>query len=219
MTGFLQKLRVVTLGAAHDLLDKEIDANSPSAVRQYCRDLEDAMGKMNTEIAAQDGGLRTLTREYQDLGNQIESQKKEVKAILIADPNSQAARMKAANIVEETTHFTKMGTDITDQQTVVAKLKESADLLNAKHQLMVARVRELERLDMDTKAKHQAASALTQANAALGFDGNQSVDDVEQRMRRHNDVASAEFDRALTTTPQPSNANSPEVDALLASLK
>ena len=71
MSGFLQKLRIVTLGAAHDLLDREIDMNSPSALRQYVRDLEDAIGKMNSELAVQEGGVRTLNREYGDLGHKI----------------------------------------------------------------------------------------------------------------------------------------------------
>lgn len=218
MSGFLQKLRIVTLGAAHDLLDKAVDMNSPSALRQYVRDLEDAIGKMNSELAVQEGGVRTLTREYGDLGHKIVGDKNDVKALVAAGKND-VARGRAAIIVEEQKHFDQMGIDITSQQNVIDQLQTSSQNLQAKHDLMVQRVRELERLDRDSKTKEQAASAVTAANSILGADGSESIDNLEEHMRERNDVASAKFDRAMASTPQPTGADSPEVDELLASLK
>lgn len=218
MSGFLQKLRIVTLGAAHDLLDREIDMNSPSALRQYVRDLEDAIGKMNSELAVQEGGVRTLNREYGDLGHKIVGDKSDVKALVAAGKND-VARGRAAIIVEEQKHFDQMGIDITNQQDVVDKLQTASQNLQAKHDLMVQRVRELERLDRDSKTKEMAATAVTEANDILGADGSESIDNLEEHMHERNDIASAKFDRAMASTPQPTGADSPEVDELLASLK
>jgi hypothetical protein len=90
--------------------------------------------------------------------------------------------------------------------------------LNAKHDQMVSRVRELERIDRDSKAKESTASALNAAGSILGGVGSQSVDDLEDRMRRRNDVASAKFDQSMATIPE-DTSNKEEVDAMLASLK
>ena len=215
--GFLQKLRIVTLGAANDLLDKAVDMNSPSALRQYVRDLEDAIGKMNSELAVQEGGLRSLKREYGDLGAKIASEKNNIKTMMATNPDG--ARARAAIVLEEQKHFDNMGNDINNQQAVIDQLQKSSENLQAKHDLMVSRVRELERLDRDTKTKQAAAHANDAANAILGLDSSKSIDDVEDRMRRQNDVASAAFDRSMAAGAKPDETNSADVDALLASLK
>lgn len=217
MTSFLQKLRVVTLGAAHDLLDKAVDMNSPSALRQYVRDLEDAIGKMNSELAVQEGGLRTLKREYGDLGNKIMADKNAVKAMMATNPDN--ARSRAAIIVEEQKHFDSMGLDINKQQDVVNQLQQASENLQAKHDLMVSRVRELERLDRDSKTKESATKAVEAADSILGMGTSDSIDNLEDHMRQRNDVASAGFDRAMASMSKPDAANSQEVDDLLASLK
>jgi phage shock protein A len=216
MSGFFQKLRAVTLGAAHDLLDKEINMNSPSLLRQYVRDLEDAIGKMNSEAAVQFGGVRTLTREYGDLGAKIAADKEAVKKILATNP--ELAKSKAALIVQNQKHFEQMGVDIVAQQKVADELALAVSNLQTKHDLMVSRVRELERIDRDSKAKESAASALSAAGSLVGSVGSESVDDLESRMRRRNDVANAKFDQSIASVPA-DDSNSDEVDALLASLK
>jgi uncharacterized iron-regulated protein len=83
---------------------------------------------------------------------------------------------------------------------------------------MVSRVRELERIDRDSKAKESATEALNAAGSLTGSVDAQSVDDLEERMRRRNDVASAKFEQSMAAVPE-DNTNSEAVDALLASLK
>lgn len=218
MSGFFQKLRLVTLGTAHDLLDKEIDMNSPLMLRQYVRDLEDAIGKMNSEAAIQVGQVRTMKREYGDLGAKIEADKQQVKSLLASSPD--LARSKAALVVENQKHYDQMSSDIEAQQKVADDLTQSVLKLQSKHDLMVSRVRELERIDRDSKTKESAAAAMTAAGSLIGGVGTQSIDDLEGRMRNRNDVASAKFDQAMAATATPDDeANSEDVDALLTSLK
>lgn len=216
MSGFLQKLRAVTLGAAHDLLDKEVDMNSPSMIRQLVRDLEAAIGKMNTEAAIQIGQVRTLNREHGDLVAKINADTEEVKKLLTTKPD--LARAHAALIVANKQHLAQMETDILNQQKIADDITLAVSKLTAKHDVMVSRVRELERIDRDSKAKESAASALNSAGSLVGSVSSQSIDDVEDRMRRRNDIASAKFDQSMAAMPE-DNTNSEQVDDLLASLK
>jgi phage shock protein A len=215
------KARLVVLGSANDLLDKVIDLNSPSAVRQQVRDLEDAINKLATDVAVQDGALRTMTREKVELSSKIDTQKATVAQLLKStDSNAAAlARDKAQLILTEQSQLTSLTDQITTQTTTVATMKTTVQRLQAKHDQLVVRVHELERLDRDSKSKEQAASAIKSAGAMLGSVDTGSIDNLTARMQARNDVASAKFDSAVgTLTPEP-ETNSADVDALLASLK
>jgi phage shock protein A len=215
MTGFLQKLRAFSLGAAHDVLDKAVDMNSPSMLRQYVRDLEDATGKMNSEAAIQLGQVMTLTRERDNLKAKIDADTEAVKKILDSSPD--LARSKGALILQNKSHLAQTESDIVAQRKVSDELALAVSKLQAKHDLMVSRVRELERIDRDSKTKESAAAALNQAGSLIGSVGSESVDDLEDRMRRRNDVASAKFDQSMAAVPE--EQDSADVDDFLASLK
>ncbi len=217
MSGFIQKLRAVILGSAHDLLDKAVDMNSPSTLRVYVRDLEDAIGKMNAEAAIQNGQVRTANREMGDLQIRITTDTEAVKKIL--DTNPALARSKGTLIIQNQKHLDQMKIDIQAQIKIADDLTLAVSNLQNKHDLMVSRVRELERIDRDSKAKESAASALNHAGSLAGSVGSESIDDLEDRMRRRNDVASAKFDQSMATAIPADDSNSEDVDALLASLK
>lgn len=216
---FVTKLRAVTLGAAHDLLDKAVDLNSPSVVRQYVRDLEAALDKLKSESAIQDGTLRTQLREQSDLQSSIESDKATISKLLAStDPTGKAlATAKANLVITKQQHLAEIADAITNQQNVAIGMKNAVISLESKHDQMVARVRELERLDRESKAKESAASAITNAGRIISDIDSPSVDDLADRMHRRNDVASAKFDQAVggLHTEEP---NSDDVAALLASL-
>lgn len=218
--GFLNKVRAVTLGAAHDLLDKTIDMNSPSVLRQYVRDLEAAIDKMKSESAVQDGQLRTMQREQSDLQAKVETDKATITKLLAsADANAKAiAQSKAAIVLRDQQHLSEIAGNILSQQNIATSMKQAVTSLETKHETMVSRVRELERLDRDTKAKESAASAISNAGKIAGDIDNPSIDDLQDRMHRRNDVASAKFDQAMggIETETPDNA---DVEALLASLR
>ena len=220
MSTFLQKLRVVTLGNVHDLLDKAIDMNSPSAIRQYTRDLEDALAKMRTEAAVQDGQVRTLTREKDDLTHQIETAKINVTALLKDSTKQDVARTKAAAILTMQRNLDATTQHLEEQKTASQQTDAALVNLEAKHADMVARVRELERLDRDTKIKESSAQALESAGALVSGGADISVDDIESKMRQRNDVASAKFDRAMGSVKvEEDPGTSAQVDDLLESLK
>lgn len=217
MSTFLSKLRIVTLGTANDLLDKAIDTNSPSAIRQYVRDLEDALAKMQNEAAVAAGTIRTLQRESNDLTSNIQTGKLTIQKLLPA--NADLARTKATEIVSLQDQLAQHTKDLDAARQSSKALDAAVSNIQIKHDQMLARVRELEHLDRDTKAKEQAAGAMQAAGRLVSGGADMSVDDVESRMRARNDVANAKFDRAVgSTTVQDDPETTAAVDDLLSSL-
>jgi len=219
MSGIFEKARLITLGNIHDLLDKAIDMNSPSMIRQQVRDLEDAEQKMAASKAEQAGALRTMAREKSDLDGKIATYKHDIASLLATDPNSTVARSKAALVLQLQQQSESRAASIVDQQKLVDSMTTALQNVDAQHTMLVARLRELERLDRETKAKNSAAAAMEQFKSVSGSVNNASVDNVEDRMRRKNDAASARFDQAVSDLPSQPETNSADVDALLASLK
>lgn len=219
MTGFLGKLRVVTLASVHDLLDQRIDMNSPSILKQYVRDLEDALDKMKLEAATQGGQVRTLSREYSDLQHQIELGRTTITNLLKAGSND-AARVKGQEVVRLQGQVQSKSDSFAAAQKASQQLDLAVARLSERHDQMLARVRDLEQLDRDSKAKEQAAHALESAGALVQGGADISVDDIESRMMARNDVASEKFDRAMNVVKvEEDPQTSADVDDLLNSLK
>ena len=216
-----EKARLLTLGSVNDLLDKVIDLNSPSAVRQQVRDIETALGKLQNDAAIQDGTLRTMKREKSELDSKIETQKATVKQLLASpDPNGAVlARDKAQLILTEQSQSSSLASQIDTQSQTVTTMQTTVQRLAARHDQLVARVHQLESLDRDTKAKELAASAIKSVNGVLGSADTGSIDNLTQRMQARNDIASSKFDAAVGSLTPERESNSAEVDSLLASLK
>ncbi len=220
--GLLAKIRIVALGSAHDLLDKAIDLNSPSALRQYVRDLEDALDKLRNEAAVQAGQVRTMTRELGDLQHNIETETELVKRILAGtSPNKDTiARTKGTAIVGWQKEIPQRQQELEDQKKAATAIDEAVAKLDAKHTQMVQRVRELERIDRQTKAKESAASALSSSGGLVSGGVDISIDSVEQKMRARKDVADEKFDRAMgTVAVEEDPTQQADVDDFLNNLK
>jgi phage shock protein A len=218
MSSFISKMRTITLGVAHDLLDSAIDLNSPSALRQYTRDLEDALAKMRDEAAVQAAAITTLNREHADLRAKIETGKLAIKAFQAAN-HTDLARARATEVVALQAEYDRTATDLENQRQVSMNLDAAVEKLNLKHAAIVARVHELERIDRTTKAKEQSASALSAASSLISSGVGISVDDIESKMRARGDVADEKFNRAMADTHVDEDpATAGQVDDLLASL-
>jgi phage shock protein A len=218
MASFLSKLRVVVLGEANDLLDKTIDMNSPSVLRQYTRDLEDALGKMQLEAATQAAQITTLNREHADLAIKIDAGKKAIIA-LQAGGNTDLARARAAGVVELQSQYDRNATELENQKLTSANLDAAVAKLESKHTVIVARVHELERIDRQSKAENQSADTLAAANKLVGTGASISIDDIEAKVRARGDVSHERFTRAMADTVVPEDPEQAgAVDDLLASL-
>jgi phage shock protein A len=219
MTGFLQKVRLITLGNVHDLLDKTIDLNSPSALREEVRELEAALDYMRVEAATQCGQVRTLTREKADLESRIETTKATAKKLVDAG-HADLARTKAADILRMQVDLQRTTENLDTQTKTSAQIDIAVRNIDVKHTEMVSRIRTLERLDRDSKAKEATAKALSAAGRLVAGGADLSVDDIESKMRARNDVASAKLDRAMGDVQEaPDPEHEEKIDDLLNSLK
>lgn len=196
MSTFLQKLRTVTLGTAHDLLDKAIDLNSPSALRQYVRDLEDALDRLRNEAAVAAGQIRTMEREKGDYESTI-TYCTQTAQRYVNSGKQDLARIEASKVLRAKENLARVTSQLETQHTTSSNLDNAVALLDAKHTDMVQRVRDLERIDRDSKAKEQAAGALSAAGKLVSGGADISVDDIESKMRARNDVANEKFSRAI----------------------
>ena len=222
MSTFIQKLRTVTLGTVHDLLDKAIDVNSPSALRQHVRDLEGALDKMRNDAAVQAGQLRTLDREKGDLKSRIGTEKVVIQKILAGTSpiKEEVARLKATAVLQLDSQATDLEEQLRTQRLNSEAIDQAVLKLECKHQQVLYRLRELERLDRDTKSREQAASSLCLAESVLNGGSDDSVDNVESKMLARNDVARERLDRAVGSF-QSATFESPSlaVDQLLETLR
>lgn len=222
MTSFMQKLRVITLGTVHDLLDKQIDMNQPTVVRQYIRDLEDALDKMRDEDARQAGAVRTTTREKGDLEAKIDKEKSNISNLLagLAANKTEMARMKGTLVVQMQSQVASLQTRLQDQQKTSSDISSALLKLESTHTLAVNKLRSLEALDRDTKMKRSSADSVESINKVMNMGADISVDDIESRMKEQNDVQSVRFERAMDSTKTEEDPNTAAaVDDLLADLQ
>lgn len=218
MAGFLQKVRALTLGTAHDLLDKAIDMNSPSMLRQYVRDLEDALDKMKNEAAIQAGSVRTMDRELGDAQATLTTKTTQIKGALAVNKQD-AARVLGSSVVILQNRIVQMTADLAAQRKSSADTDTAVGALEQKHSEMLDRLRQLERLDQDTKIKERSSSAMEAAGKLISGGSDMSVDNIEDSMRRRNDVAQAKFDRSIGSVHvEEDPEHTQQVDDLLASL-
>jgi phage shock protein A len=213
------KARVVVLGNLHDVLNKAIDMNSPSALRQYVRDLETALEELNNEAAVAAGEVRTTEREIADLTAFIETGKGTVQK-LQTNGRADLARTKALEVVNKKKDLEGFQTLLTSQRETSTKLDSAVSSVQTKHDQMLSRVNELEVMDGASKAKEHAATALESASHIVGTGADISIDNIESKIRARNDIASEKFDRAMNVTaPAEDPDTTSAVDDLLKECK
>jgi phage shock protein A len=201
MAGLLEKVRIGVLAQAHNLLDKLIDLNSPQAVKQYIRDLEDSINGIENDAAEAAGHVTTTDREIHRLSGQVDSYDHAIDAILSS--NDPSANDKARELQVKLNGFKQQ---FEAKQTELATAKETSDALShslsalrSKHQSMVQQLSTLESMDRAAKDKERAARALQQAAKISSLGSDISVDDLASRIQARHDVADEKLKRALAT--------------------
>src|SRR5512136_1562145 len=176
MAGLFQKARIATLSAAHSLMDKVIDLNSIGAVKQYVRDLENALEDLEDASAAAAGHVRTVQRDADQIRYQIKELNQNIDFILSdnkPENDSLATPLEARLIGLEQLISTKDEEIATGQKTSQA-LVEATSALRTRYQNMVQQIQRLEAMDMAAKAKENAAEAIRQAGKIASVGGDVS---------------------------------------------
>jgi phage shock protein A len=201
MAGLLEKVRIGVLAQAHNLLDQLIDINSPQAVKQYIRDLENSISGIENDAAEAAGHVTTTDREVHKLTGQIESYDHAIDAILTS--NDPSANDKARELQVKLNGFKQQldakNTELATAKETAEAITHSLSALRSKHQSMVQQLSTLETMDKAAKDKERAARALQQAAKISSIGSDISVDDLASRIQARHDVADEKLKRALAS--------------------
>ena len=199
MASLFEKARIAALSAAHSLMDKVIDLNSIGAVKQYVRDLENALEDLEDATATAAGHVRTVRRDADTLRSQIKELNQNIDFILSDNKpeNDSLATPLEARLIGLEQRMSTKDEEITTGEKTAQALGEATASLRTRFQNMVEQIQRLEAMDRATKAKESAVKAIRQAGQITSAGGDVSVDAVADRIQRRADVADAKFDRAL----------------------
>ncbi len=199
MAGLFQKARIAALSTAHALLDKAIDLNSVGAVKQYVRDLENALEDLEDAAATEAGHVRTVQRDSIQIQSQIKELNKNIDFILTDNnpANDHLAKPLEARLIGLEQRSAAKNEELDSAQKSAQALNEAVSALQAKYQSMVEQMQRLEAMDTATKAKEHAVEAMKNVGRITSAAGNVSVDDITDRIQRRSDVADAKFEQAM----------------------
>jgi phage shock protein A len=199
MAGLFQKARVAALSAAHALLDKAIDLNSVGAVKQYVRDLENALEDLEDAAATEAGHLRTVQRDSLQIQSQIKELNQNIDFILSDNnpANDHLAKPLEARLIGLEQRSNSKKEEMLSAQKSSQALSEAVSNLRAKYQSMVEQLQHLAAMDAAARAKEGAVQAIRSAGRITSAGGSVSVDDIAARIQRRSDVADAKFEQAM----------------------
>ncbi|MBI2855179.1 MAG: PspA/IM30 family protein [Chloroflexi bacterium] len=199
MAGIFQKARVAALSSAHSLLDRIIDLNSIGAVRQYVRDLENALEDLEDAAATAAGHLRTVQRDAVQLQSQAKELNRNIDFIISDNnpANDYLAKPLEARLIGLEQRIKTKDEEMAEGQKSSQALNQAVSALQAKYQSMVEQMQRLEAMDNAAKAKESAVQAMRNAGRISSTAGNVSIDAVADRIQRRSDVADAKFEQAM----------------------
>jgi len=199
MAGIFEKARVAALSSAHSLLDKIIDLNSIGAVKQYVRDLENALEDLEDAAATAAGHLRTVQRDTLQLQSQARELDRNIDFILSDNKpeNDHLAKPLEARLIALEQRVKGKDVEMADGQKSSQALNQAVTALQAKYQNMVGQMQRLEAMDSAARAKESAVQAMRNAGRISSTAGNVSIDAVADRIQRRSDVADAKFEQAM----------------------
>jgi phage shock protein A len=199
MASLFQKARIAALSSAHALMDKVVDINSIGAVKQYVRDLENALDDLEDASATAAGHVRTVQREI----DQVRFQAKELNQnidFILGDgkpENDHLATPLEARLIGLEQRLTSGDEEIATGQKTAQALSEAVTTLQTRYQNMVQQVQRLEAMDKATRAKEKAVEAIRQAGQIASTGSDVSIDAVSDRIQRRADIADARFERVM----------------------
>ncbi len=199
MASLFQKARIAALSTAHALMDKVVDINSIGAVKQYVRDLENALEDLQDASATAAGHVRTVQRDVDQLQFQVKELNQNIDFILSDNKpeNDYLATPLEARLIGLEQRLTAKDEEIATGQKTSQALSEAVSTLQTRYQNMVQQVQRLEAMDKATKAKENAVEAIRQAGQIASAGSDVSIDAVADRIQRRADVADARFERVM----------------------
>lgn len=217
--GFLQKTRVVILGNLNELLDKQIDMNSIPVLKQYIRDMEDALDQAQHQRSVARAQVVTRSRDLEVAKDAMAADERRAQAYLSSN-DEKSARLVAGRIHDEQENIANLQSQIAAANAQASQLDAAVETLRSRHDSTLNRVRILQGKDATAKAMEKGATAVKNIGAAIGTGVDSSIDDVSRRIDERSDLAQQEFTDAMGSIEAPPDPlKDKAVDDILAGLK
>lgn len=214
------RIRTVTLAYSNNLLDKAVDMNSIPVVKQYVRDLEDAIDKTGHESAVAAANITVLQSNITMQQKTMDLAAQRARAYLEKNDDVNA-RLVAARIHDSQILSDSLKEQIGQATINAQKMDKALEQMTTRHSEVMTQLRTLESEDRQAKNLESATQSLKAASSVLSDNGvNDSVDGVGQRIHQRSAVANEEFNRTVGAFDQPADPlKDAAIDSIMAGLR
>lgn len=199
MASIWEKLSTLVKSNIHGLLDKAIDLNSPEAIKQYVRDLEDALREMRGALASSIGNVTAARQRVASIQAKITATEEGIEALISDDDtsNDHFADPLGAKLVGYERDVEAAKEELAALELEQTALQNAEDQLEDKVEEMQGQVARLAALARKAAVQERAAASISSAAAALGMNGAVSVDNIEERIQARSAAAGARLGMAM----------------------
>ncbi|MBU0597993.1 PspA/IM30 family protein [Patescibacteria group bacterium] len=199
MAGIFDKLRNITLGNIHTLLDAVTDWNAIGSVKQRVRDMGEAQKNISVESAVAKSAVKEKTRGIANLKVQIQTVDDSINLVLEDnDPsNDHMAEPLEAKMIALEAELKNEEAELEQGKLLAEQLAKAAERVSAEYQKALKRMNELIMLDKSAKAQEKAASAMEAVADVASGAAEASVDNVANRIKDRSTRARARMDLAI----------------------
>lgn len=194
-----EKAALLVKGISHGLLDRAIDTNSPDVLKQYLRDLEDALRGIRASLAGSIGSVTAAKHRVITIEGKITTTTENIELLLSDDDasNDRFADPLGVKLAQYEADLEAAKEELAALQIEQGAMQTAEDQLEAKVEEMQGQVARLAALARKAEAEERVAKTISSAASALGMGGSVSVDDMEQRIRARSGAASAALGQAM----------------------
>jgi phage shock protein A len=217
------KIRRITLGNIHTLLNKVIDLNSIADIEQHLRDLNQAKTDLALEAAGAEGRKRHVTKTLARKEGEAVGIDASIRTILgDANPdNDHLTKAMAVALLGVTSEVADLKTELDEAKATDLALDETVSQMTALVVSLDSQLARLRAKEESTKAKEKAADALQRASQVTGAGQGLKLDNVIERIEVRAETADAKLETAMANmkVAADTNVQMGEAEALLIKIK
>jgi phage shock protein A len=202
---FMSSISQLVRAKSTEAVEKVRDENRIPILNQEIIDLESRMHEVDHACAMASANVVSKKRQIESLSAKITHDRAEGSAAKAAGDIATATNY-AHTIAAETDSLNKLNDELVTLIANAKSINDSQSNVQAKHDELVARVRELKQNATQALALRGEAKALQGANEAASQINSDDMDSLAGKIEADNDLANEEFKRATASfAPPPSD--------------
>ena len=190
------KVRVITLSTIHTVLDRVIDMNSPGALEQYERDMQQVRDTLDNQEARQGSRVDSLPDAIATLTQERDDEQAMLDTFILKNDPKDVLKIKQLqvhlNSLED--QIKSSGSRLQDSQGEQAKFQEAVSKLDVRLAEVRSKIVQLKDMKESSDVKHESAQKL----ASVDLGAMPDTSKVEERLRENAAVSDRELDRGLS---------------------